>query len=793
MARRKTSKAGIREVLADKPGRIPGSTCRNAAGLVGLAALLVAAPLVPGESTAELGVGANWIMLLLVLCAGSLASVFADRNATISLGVIDVLAGLLLLLVLMSSLVTAGQGNARATINSAWQWAGFVLLFLFSRQLLRRPEAMRAATAVMLALAVCLTGVAYYQYFYGLPQTRAEFAWDPEAMLRAAGLDPAADSPERKLFEDRLHSTEPLATFALANSLAGFLAPWLVVAAGIAIGARAGHGGSGMANAVPAPRPRAEGRGPLPQPQERMHLSWREACVAGLAVALIGFALLLTKSRTALLAVGLGIVLLALSRWPLARLRSKRWQVLGSVVLAVALLAVVVAAGVWDRQVVTETPKSLLYRFQYWQSTAAMIADHPWFGCGAGNFQQAYAAYKLPEASESIADPHNLFFEVAATLGLPALLAFSALLALVTWRWLRCGGLLGGPAATGAPANGPAVAMVPEAVPPLQTSPFWAAWRMYLGGLAGVALGWWTGFVVGLAPDGVLFWLGVPLAAAFLAGLHPWVAHGQLPRAVPAIALLVLTINLLAAGGISFAGIAPSWWLLLAMVSQSARWSAWERDLPRSAVGMLAAVALLLVIGCFATLYSPVLRCRAKLDQGLALLGEQRLAEAEAAFAAAAEIDPVAVEPWNNLAALYHHEALYTGSAHALGRFEAAVQQALRRNPRAPTLRKQIGDWRLALFARNGDRRQLRDALGAYAEWVQLYPNHAFGHAQLAWAYQLAGNGQAAKAAAVEALRLDALNPHGEKKLSQQTLAGPVADSAGPRENAEQTMRRLRK
>lgn len=793
MARRKTSKAGIREVLADKPRRIPGSTCRNAAGLVGLAALLVAAPLVPGESTAELGIGANWIMLLLVLCAGSLTSVFAYRNATISLGVTDALAGLLLLLVLISSLVTAGQGNARATINSAWQWAGFILLFLFSRQLLRRPEAVRAATAVMLALAVCLTGLAYYQYFYGLPQTRAEFARDPEAMLRAAGLDPAADSPERKLFEDRLHSTEPLATFALANSLAGFLAPWLVVAAGIAIGARAGRGGSGMASAVPAPRPRADGRGPLPQSQERMRLPRREACVAGLAVVLIGFALLLTKSRTALLAVGLGIVLLALSRWPLARLRRKRWPVLGAAVLAIALLAVVVAAGVWDRQVVTETPKSLLYRFQYWQSTAAMIADHPWFGCGAGNFQQAYAVYKLPEASESIADPHNLFFEVAATLGLPALLVFSALLAFVTWRWLRCGRLLGGAAAPPDAAQGAAAACGPETASAQQTALYGAAARMYLGGLGGLTLGWWTGFVFGLAPEAVLFWLGLPLAAGFLAGLHPWTMQGPLPRAVPAIALLVLTINLLAAGGISFAGIAPSWWLLLAIVSHDGCWPAREWDVPRWAVGGLAAAALLVVIGCFSTLYSPVLRSRAKLDQGLTLLREQRPAEAEAAFAAAAEIDPVAVEPWNNLAALYHHEALQTGSDLALGRFEAAVQQALRRNPRAPTLRKQIGDWRLALFARSGERRQLQDALGAYAEWVQLYPNHAFGHAQLAWTYHLVGNSQAAKAAAIEALRLDALNPHGEKKLDQQTLAGPVADSAQPRENAEQTMRRLRK
>ncbi len=26
-----------------------------------------------------------------------------------------------------------------------------------------------------------------------------------------------------------------------------------------------------------------------------------------------------------------------------------------------------------------------------------MIADHPWLGCGPGNFQEVYTQYKLPE------------------------------------------------------------------------------------------------------------------------------------------------------------------------------------------------------------------------------------------------------------------------------------------------------------------------------------------------------------------------------------------------------------
>ena len=52
-----------------------------------------------------------------------------------------------------------------------------------------------------------------------------------------------------------------------------------------------------------------------------------------------------------------------------------------------------------------------------------MIHDHPWLGCGPGNFGDYYTQYKLPIASEEIKDPHNFLFEVAANAGLPALLA----------------------------------------------------------------------------------------------------------------------------------------------------------------------------------------------------------------------------------------------------------------------------------------------------------------------------------------------------------------------------------
>ena len=64
-----------------------------------------------------------------------------------------------------------------------------------------------------------------------------------------------------------------------------------------------------------------------------------------------------------------------------------------------------------------------------WESTVAMIADHP-LGVGAESFEDAYIPYKTAEyffhrhAAWRTLHPHNEFLNIAACLGIPALLAW---------------------------------------------------------------------------------------------------------------------------------------------------------------------------------------------------------------------------------------------------------------------------------------------------------------------------------------------------------------------------------
>ena len=103
------------------------------------------------------------------------------------------------------------------------------------------------------------------------------------------------------------------------------------------------------------------------------------------------------------------------------------------------------------------------------------------------------------------------------------------------------------------------------------------------------------------------------MAAATVLLLWRWIARGLLSPALPAIGVVVLLVNLLAVGAIGFPAVACTLWLLLALGLNRAdlpgrhvasRTTAW------AALGVVAALA----VACYASAYSPVLRCQTKVD-----------------------------------------------------------------------------------------------------------------------------------------------------------------------------------
>ncbi len=453
-----------------------------------------------------------------------------------------------------------------------------------------------------------------------------------------------------------------------------------------------------------------------------------------------------------------------------------------------------VALGGLDREVLTEAPKSLLYRMQYWRAASAMIDDHPWWGCGPGNFKQFYTQYKLPEASETVSDPHNFLFEIAATSGLPSLLLFGLIAVAAAWQLGRRR------AATAAQAQ-PSLGRGSEAsrldVTPSGVLP------VYAGAGIGIALSLPAGWAGGMPPNRDVLWVTALVAALTLAFVHPWVRHGKLSRSVLLIAVITLLVNLLAAGGIGFPGVAQLLWILLALslnVSESSdgRTSAASQGTTVSrnvAVVGLAAI-LVLLPSCYLTMYRPVLAAHELYAEALETSNPQELAER---CLAAAQADPWWADPYETYAELLCRQWIEAPSDERLAAFDAAVGNLLQRDRHSSLLYRRYGDWLVQMYLVSGQTKLLDRAIEAHRQAVALYPNSNLLHAQLAWDYYLAGDLGRANDQASEALRLDNVLPHEELKLKHRKLVGgeEVSSKGGhgitsEGANAEQRMREIR-
>jgi O-antigen ligase len=685
--------------------------------LGGMTALFVARPLFPSESAANYGDGLTTVMLWIALLVFWLLGAVGRPKFTLRFGWTDAAVLSLVLWHTVAALWAVWHGAPRPALNMLWEWVGLWLCFFLARQLIVTAREARAMAAVMIALAVAVSGYGFYQRAYVFPRNRADYQADPDQTLRDNGLWSPPNSPERKRFEDRLANTEPTATFVLTNSLAGFLAPWLVVLAGMIGGAV----------------------------RERKRL-------AGMLVLLVPIAacLLWTKSRSGYAGACVGLLLV----WLLCRERRIRigWK-LPAAAIGVATLLVAAAIAVEGPAVLGRASKSFGYRLQYWQSSLQMIADHPWLGCGPGNFQDVYTQYKLPEASEEIADPHNFLLEIWATAGTPAALAFLGVLGCFVWSV----------------ASGQWSVVSDEQIPKspnpqIPKSPPDAWLYVLLGGLAGLLLSLPLG-TLSAAPPGIApLLLGLPLAAAAVAVLLGWIREGRLPSWLPAVGVVVVLVDLTAAGGIGLPSVAGTFWLLLALGLQNERPR--TQRAPTAWIALAGAVGL--IMACYVTAYRPVVECRTQL-----YLAERAPTRAIERLEAATAADPLSVEAWQRLAAARFDAWRLSPSREAFDRFEQAAAESLRLAPNSAAAWAASGDWYSLVSSTSQPGGQqtaggaIAKAAAAYAQAVRLYPTSALNWAKLAEAHAAAGDLPAFRREAEAALRLDAATPHADKKLPE--------------------------
>lgn len=742
---------------AEPPHRVP--VIFVASGL----ALFAARYFLPAES-AHLG-ETLWIVALWLL----LALLWALARLRLDLPVprIDGADAAVWLLVtghvVSAAAVLLTEGQQRAALNMLWEWVGIGVAVSLLRRWLPFDRHWQQGLTLMAAAGVVLSALGVWQNAVTFPAYRRQL--EEYVRLEARQSDGRLTEPEQRrlqqlagslgavatesdpvarftLRQRLVASTEPLACFALANTLAGVL----IVSLLLLLGA-------------------------FEQRPADSHRIWWLLHMAAPAL-LVAYCLILTKSRTAWVGLIAGI-----AAWGAVTLRRstgaqvRRVLIIG-VLAAAALTVTAWWSGALDRLVLLEAPKSLRYRVEYWTAAWGVIRDHPVLGVGPGNFRQHSLRHRVPGSSEEVLDPHNFILDVWANGGLLALGGLLLVGAIAAARWWRTAihPQAAGRSDRDVPSPG-GVTGDPRIL-------------VLLCGAAGILLVLLNQWLIEFSADERLLALLIGWIAATL--LLPML---RFPTAVQAAAGIALGVHLLGAGGIAMPVIAVT--LLLLWCGPPARPA--DAGEPRPATrsiwadsGIVLATACGGVL-CLVTGVIPVTLAGLYVSAGTdAVARRGDVAGARRFLELAVQADPLDPQPHVYLAQLERDAARRLPNPDAA--YELAIshlRQASRLDPENPKTYWLQAQWELERLEQRTSPDVLEDALRMAEAAAQRDPQHSGVVTTLAQALDAAGRREDAQVAARRALALDDLNRergHYDRLLSeaQRALLSRLAADASP-------------
>jgi O-antigen ligase len=319
-----------------------------------------------------------------------------------------------LALAALPSLATFGEGGA--AVNSLLAWHAWLLLLLLWALLAPRAgddrSSLRAGApliAAALFLALAALGAALAPYFFAAWLTLLELAaclalflltgragMRLLPLLRRMVVLVAAAQGLLALYQGLiLEQTRPAGTFLNPNYLACWLAVALIMSAG----------------------------------------AWRRdlpfvSKAAGIGLAApTAAALLLSGSRGGMLALAAGLLWLLWRAWGSLRPVERRLFVV-AMLLGGCLLGWRMAGRL------QEDDPFRYQRLEIWKSSAEMVRDDPWWGCGPGQFPYAASGYQFADGNgplqydRAFRIPHSDVVRAFSEFGIPAALALLAALAL---------------------------------------------------------------------------------------------------------------------------------------------------------------------------------------------------------------------------------------------------------------------------------------------------------------------------------------------------------------------------
>jgi O-antigen ligase/tetratricopeptide (TPR) repeat protein len=273
-----------------------------------------------------------------------------------------------------------------AAVSSAHFFAAGCLLWAMS-QVVRTAAALRLVAAVCFGLLLVVFVQTLLHRWIDVPQTIAYFNQNKETILRQQNDEPGSFAARQ--FEMKVTSGELQVYFKSSNTVAAVAL--LLFAACVGIGIQRLADGDGNYFLV------------LPV----------------IAAGALTYVLIAAKSKTSFFTPFLGVIAVGCFYEFRQQLRRyHRRAFLASVAAVAFAIIALVGHGLYHHGLFPgHLSNSLDFRWNYWIASAGIFRAHPILGVGWDNYAMHYLAYRVPEATEAIRDPHNFLVHFFVELG----------------------------------------------------------------------------------------------------------------------------------------------------------------------------------------------------------------------------------------------------------------------------------------------------------------------------------------------------------------------------------------
>jgi len=297
----------------------------------------------------------------------------------------------LVLLTAGSIVSTWAASNRSAALVESLTLLSQVLLAILLVQLLDAPWKQRLVLCVIMATGGTLAYRCWEQYRHEIPLTEQAFLANPDAVLQSQGIEPGSYAARQ--YAQRVASHDIGGFFPISNTAASYLLLTILVNAAVI--------------------------------RESWKMKKTDRIFPLLAIfvllcQLAAFILLKSKGGMGGLAAAVALCLIL---WLGKDSLKKHWRsglAVGAALMLLAILAVVLYGLHTGRL----PGNSMWLRWQYWQASGAMIADHWLTGVGGHNFSQYYPRYMNGAAPEVVSDPHCILLSIWSQWGLLGIIAF---------------------------------------------------------------------------------------------------------------------------------------------------------------------------------------------------------------------------------------------------------------------------------------------------------------------------------------------------------------------------------